>query len=585
MRKTISIIGTLLIMLLVLPVSAYAAPLAPSNLSATIAGPRQVNLTWLDNSTDEKNFQVERANDTAFTAGLRTFKVNGVNGTGSTVSVTDNSVVAGQVFFYRVVAIDNLGTVSAPSNVVRVDFVVPAAPTNLVAVVAGPNRVELTWTDNAINETSYDVDRATDTNFVNRVSFEFQPANSTSFVDTTAQANTTYFYRVQAVNPVGDSPLSNVVTVTTTAAPTVPPSAPTSLVATAVSATQVNLSWTDTSTTEAGFRIERSTDGTTFVSVGTTGANAVAFTDSTVAASTTYTYRVIAFNAIGSSSPVVAAPVTTSASVAPPPAGGGGGGGAAPPPAGGGGGGGSTSPSSVVSLTGLTTTTGLSLDTNGVVQSAAKVKNTQGDATLDIAASTKMLSKDGNPISTLSASVVASPPAVSGQSVVLLAYDFGPDGATFTPAITLTMSYDPAKLPGEVQENSLAIAYWDGSKWVKLKSKVDTAAKTVSASVSHFTQFGLIGEKPAPAPAQPIPTVTEPAPPPVAPLPQPTLSPTPAPPAPAPESQPAPASPPAPAPAPIPEPSGGMNWWIIVGIIAAGIVIGVVVLSMRRHKV
>src|SRR6185369_8650099 len=62
----------------------------------------------------------------------------------------------------------------------------------------------------------------------------------------------------------------------------------------------VTLAWTDNSTNETGFRIERAPSGSTaFVVVGTVGANVTAFSQSV--ARNTYLYRVQAFNATSSS--------------------------------------------------------------------------------------------------------------------------------------------------------------------------------------------------------------------------------------------------------------------------------------------
>jgi titin len=63
----------------------------------------------------------------------------------------------------------------------------------------------------------------------------------------------------------------------------------------------VNLSWTDNSGDEAGFRIDRSANGTTFAKIATVGANISAYSDSGLATSITYSYRVSAFNSKGSS--------------------------------------------------------------------------------------------------------------------------------------------------------------------------------------------------------------------------------------------------------------------------------------------
>lgn len=73
--------------------------------------------------------------------------------------------------------------------------------------------------------------------------------------------------------------------------------APTNLTATAVSASQVALAWTDNAANEAGFRVERSTNGTNFSEVATVGPNVTSYTDGGLAGFTTYYYRVRAYNA------------------------------------------------------------------------------------------------------------------------------------------------------------------------------------------------------------------------------------------------------------------------------------------------
>jgi len=88
------------------------------------------------------------------------------------------------------------------------------------------------------------------------------------------------------------------------------------------------------------------------------------------------------------------------------------------------------------------------------------------------------------------------PPPPEEAHVIGLVYDFGPDGATFEDAIILTFTYDPDSLPEGVSEEDLVIAYFIDGEWIELESVVDTETKTVTASVSHFTTFALIGTPP-----------------------------------------------------------------------------------------
>ena len=77
--------------------------------------------------------------------------------------------------------------------------------------------------------------------------------------------------------------------------------APANLRATVLSSTQIDLSWTDTSSAEHGFRIERSGDGASFTRIATVGPNVTAYRDSTVTSGRTYYYRVASYRGVDQS--------------------------------------------------------------------------------------------------------------------------------------------------------------------------------------------------------------------------------------------------------------------------------------------
>jgi len=90
---------------------------------------------------------------------------------------------------------------------------VPAAPTQLAATAMSENRIDLTWTDNATNETSFLIERS-----INNVNFEqiaSAGADVTSYSDAGLAAATRYYYRVRASNAGGQSHYSNVATAET----------------------------------------------------------------------------------------------------------------------------------------------------------------------------------------------------------------------------------------------------------------------------------------------------------------------------------------------------------------------------------
>jgi hypothetical protein len=68
-----------------------------------------------------------------------------------------------------------------------------------------------------------------------------------------------------------------------------------------VSSSQINLSWTDNSNNETGFKVERSKNGKGFSQLATVGANVTTYSDTGLNRTTTYYYRVRAVNAGGNS--------------------------------------------------------------------------------------------------------------------------------------------------------------------------------------------------------------------------------------------------------------------------------------------
>jgi len=188
----------------------------------------------------------------------------------------------------------------------------PAMPGNLTATAASSSQINLSWTDSN-NETSFSIERAPGgtTNFVEIATVG---ADVTTYQNTGLLASTSYIYRVRASNSVGYSGYSNTATATTQATPVTAPTAPTVLTSTAISSSQINLSWTDNSNNETLFSIERAPGGTTsFVEIATVGAGITTYQNTGLAASTGYAYRVRAYNNVGYSAYTNTSTATTQA--------------------------------------------------------------------------------------------------------------------------------------------------------------------------------------------------------------------------------------------------------------------------------
>jgi hypothetical protein len=77
---------------------------------------------------------------------------------------------------------------------------------------------------------------------------------------------------------------------------------PSNLTATPSSSTAIKLNWSDNSSTEAGYKIERSTDGTNFSQINTVGMNVETYTSGNLTKGKKYYYRVRAYSNAGNSS-------------------------------------------------------------------------------------------------------------------------------------------------------------------------------------------------------------------------------------------------------------------------------------------
>ncbi len=262
-------------------------PAAPSNVKAAPWVGVLIRLTWTDNASDENGFRVERsATSSGPWTSLLTWNYPNLT------SFDDRSPPAGeQPACYRVIAFNSYGD-SPASNVACT--AVPNAPTNLVATGSGSN-VDLTWTDNSEIEAGYVVYRWTAANGTPAVVMTL-PANTTAYQDP-GLADDTYLYQVRATKDGGESNGSNNASASVL---TGPPAAAAGVDAYPASSNSMTIAWRDNSATEAGFRIERSSDGgLSWTAVGTVAANWTSFSEGSLPSEQPACYRVMAFNGLG----------------------------------------------------------------------------------------------------------------------------------------------------------------------------------------------------------------------------------------------------------------------------------------------
>ena len=264
----------------------------PTSLSATAVSSSQISLTWTDKSASEVGFKIEQSPlDKLHYTEIATVGAN-------VTSYTNSGLAEATKYYYRVRAYNTIATSAFSSEKHATTLSdIPAPPSALTITSVTSNRVFLAWTDESNNEAGFKIQRkkgATGT----YEEIATPGANVTTYTDDDDALldGTQYYYKVCAYNVAGSSSFSNAVNGTTLLA------APTSLAATAVSSSEISLTWTDKSTSEVGFKIEQSPlDKLHYTEIATVGANVTSYMSSGLAERTKYYYRVRAYNAIATS--------------------------------------------------------------------------------------------------------------------------------------------------------------------------------------------------------------------------------------------------------------------------------------------
>ncbi|HEX8318834.1 S8 family serine peptidase [Longimicrobium sp.] len=291
-------------------------PTAPASLTAAVETPTSALLNWVDGSVNETSFTLSRRAMTGATTWTAWQDVG--TPAANATSATNGGLTGGSTYQYRIRSCNAAGCSAwAASASITMPNATPAAPTGAAATAVASTRIRVTWTDASSNETSFNVARR-----MQNLDGTLGPsqvvgspgANATAYADSTVTAGQTYRYYVRACNSAGCSAWASTANVT---APTLPAS-PTGVAGTAVSATQVQVSWTDASSNETSFNVSRrmlNLDGTWAAAqnLGSPAANATSFADSTATGGKTYRYYVRACNAAGCSAWGISGNVVTPA--------------------------------------------------------------------------------------------------------------------------------------------------------------------------------------------------------------------------------------------------------------------------------
>jgi glucose/arabinose dehydrogenase/fibronectin type 3 domain-containing protein len=300
-------------------------PSAPTSISAMASGGTQVNVSWTASSDNVgvSGYSVERCQGSGCTNFTEI-------ATPATNSFTDTGLAGSTTYRYRVRATDLAGNLSQYSSTADAttsaapDTTPPTAPTGLAATAVSTSRLDLSWTaatDN-VGVVEYRVERCQGASCTSWA--QVGTTASTSFSNTGLATNTTYRFRVRAADAAGNvGSYSTIASGRTLTADTTAPSAPTGLIATPSSPTQVNLAWTASTDNVGvtGYRVERCQGSgcTSWAEIGTSAT--ASFNSTGLTPGTLYRFRVRATDAAGNNSSyssIVNATTPTVADTTPP---------------------------------------------------------------------------------------------------------------------------------------------------------------------------------------------------------------------------------------------------------------------------
>jgi len=266
-------------------------PTVPTGLVGTAVSANQIGLSW-NPSTDNVGVTGYLVYDA---------DTGSIIATTTTTSFTDSGLVPGTTHNYRVSAFDAVPNHSPwtdpPVSVTTPvpDSTAPSIPTGLTGKALSQTRIRLTWTASTDNVgvagyLVYNADTGS----------RIATTTTTSFTHSGLVPGTTHNYRVSAFDAVPNhSPWTDPpVSVTTLPPDTTAPSTPTNILASAVSSSQVNLSWAPSTDNVKVTRYIVRRDG---VKVATPVL--MSYADTGLAAATTYSYTVAARDAAGNISP------------------------------------------------------------------------------------------------------------------------------------------------------------------------------------------------------------------------------------------------------------------------------------------
>jgi predicted phage tail protein len=286
-------------------------PTAPQGATAA-RGDRQVSLSW----------QPPSSNGGSAIGGYRVYRGTTPGGEilvatiGNVTSYTNAGLTNGVRYYFTIAAVNGAGEGPASNEASATPATTPTAPAGVTAT-AGNGQVSLAWQVPSSN--------GGDAVFGYRVYLGTAPGaespiasvSTPSYTATGLTNATRYYFKVSALNTVGEGSLSSEVSALPVGPPS-PPQAPGATVAWA----RVTLTWqapaTNGGSTITSYRVSRGTSAGSETAIATVAGSVTTYADDAVAPGTTYFYTIAAVNGVGTSAASSEVVATTLRDTTPP---------------------------------------------------------------------------------------------------------------------------------------------------------------------------------------------------------------------------------------------------------------------------
>jgi len=175
----------------------------PYNCSVFILSETSLQVSWVDGSTDEDDFHIERKVSGGSYSEVQIVASTTKTTTGTVYTWDNSGLLIQTTYYYRVRAHRHSDNVYSSYSNEAYNTTPFYAPTNLVAIALNIDAILAQWVDNSQVESDYHLERKTslEPTWAERT---ILPANSTQFTDPGLDPAIIYTYKVRAHNHAQD---------------------------------------------------------------------------------------------------------------------------------------------------------------------------------------------------------------------------------------------------------------------------------------------------------------------------------------------------------------------------------------------